>query len=264
MKLTKHHGLANDFLVAHADELPTDAPALAQRVCDRRLGIGADGLLFALPGPNDSTRMVLFNSDGSRPEMSGNGIRCLAQAVATRNNLITGDLLIHTDGGQRVVSVSPGSHPGEIMARVDMGPVADGPGVDPSLDLDQAGTADLGNPHMVIQVADTTAVDVAHEGSAIEALYADGLNVEFITPVADQPDTIDLVVWERGAGVTQACGTGACAGATLANRWGLVGDKVTVRMPGGNATVEVGDHAFLTGPAEMVGTVELNESLLDG
>ncbi len=263
MKLTKHHGLANDFLVGHADELPADPEALAQRVCDRRLGIGADGLLFALPGPNDSTRMVLFNADGSRPEMSGNGIRCLAQAVAARNNLITGDLLIHTDGGQRVVSVSAGSHPDEIMARVDMGPVGAGPGVDPSLDLELAGTADLGNPHLVVHVADTNAVDVAGQGSAIEALYPDGLNVEFISPAADS-DTIDLVVWERGVGVTQACGTGACAAATLASRWGLVGDTVTVRMPGGNATVEVGSRAFLTGPAVVVGTVEVNESLLHG
>lgn len=266
MQLTKHHGLGNDFLVALVDELPADAAAIARRVCDRRRGIGADGLMFGLPGPSaqgaDTSPsativMVLFNSDGSRPEMSGNGIRCLAQAVAARDNITEGDIAIATDGGPRVVTVSPGRHAGEIMARVDMGPVGEGPGVDASLSLTQAATADLGNPHLVVRVDDPAVVDLAVDGPALEQVYPDGMNVEFIAPAVGKPDTLDLVVWERGAGITEACGTGACAAAARAHEWGLVGQQVTVQMPGGDVVVEVGERVFLNGPAELIATIEV-------
>ncbi len=263
MQLTKHHGLGNDFLVALVDELPADAAAIARRVCDRRRGIGADGLMFGLPGEPPTGEqvanivMVLFNSDGSRPEMSGNGIRCLAQAVAARDNITEGNIAIVTDGGPRVVSVSPGRHPGEIMARVDMGLVGAGPGVEPSLLLEQAATADLGNPHLVVVVDDPAAVDLSVEGPALEKVYPEGMNVEFIAASAEEPDTLDLVVWERGAGITEACGTGACAAAARAHEWGLVGDRVTVQMPGGDVVVEVGDRVYLNGPAEMIAAIEV-------
>ena len=261
MQVTKHHGLGNDFLVALVDELPDDAAALASRVCDRRRGIGADGLLFGLPaGPDDPDTdvvMVLFNSDGSRPEMSGNGIRCLAQAVASRDGIAEGDIAFATDGGRRVVSVSPGRTEDEVMARVDMGPVRDGPGVASALELDRAATADLGNPHLVVVVDNPEAVDLGTVGPEYEQHYPDGMNVEFIATDPGKADTLDLVVWERGAGITEACGTGACAAATRAHQWGLVGDRVTVQMPGGDVVVEVGDRAYLNGPAELIGTIEL-------
>lgn len=262
MQLTKHHGLGNDFLVALVDTLPDDAAAFARRVCDRRRGIGADGLMFGLPAASDARAdvdvvMVLFNADGSRPEMSGNGIRCLAQAVAMRDGLANGDINITTDGGQRIVSVAPGSNDGEIMARVNMGPVGPGPGVDPSLALDQAATADLGNPHLVVLVDDPSAVDVGTDGPALEQVYPDGMNVEFIAKAPNATDTIDLVVWERGVGITEACGTGACAAATLAHTWGLVGNEVTVQMPGGIVVVDVADTVFLNGPAEYIATIEV-------
>ncbi len=258
MHLTKHHGLGNDFLVALVDALPADATNLARAVCDRRRGIGADGLLFGLPSPDTDIDviMVLLNSDGSRAEMSGNGIRCLAQAVAMRDQLVEADIAFMTDGGLRVVSVSTGSAPNEIFARVDMGPVGAGPGVDPSLSLAQAATADLGNPHLVVVVDDPAAIDLAVEGPSLERKYPEGMNVEFIAAAPTTNDVLDLVVWERGAGITEACGTGACAAATRAHEWGIVGPKVTVRMPGGEVLVEVGSPVFLTGPAEFVGSIE--------
>ncbi|MEE9415093.1 MAG: diaminopimelate epimerase [Acidimicrobiales bacterium] len=256
MFLNKHHGLGNDFLVTIVDSLPADAADLARKLCHRRLGIGADGLLFALVESNDSTTMVLFNSDGSRPEMSGNGIRCLAHAVTMRDETSEADILISTDGGPRQVQVMPGASPDQIMARVDMGPVGVGPGVHDGLKFDKAATADVGNPHLVIAVPKPADVDLAVAGPALEAGYPEGINVEFIAPTVGESDAIDLAVWERGAGITQACGTGACAAATRAHEWGLVGERVTVHMPGGDAVVEVGNPVRLLGPSVFVATVE--------
>ena len=133
MRLTKHHGLGNDFLVALAEALPTDAPALAQAVCNRTRGVGGDGLIFGLPGDHGASTdvtMVLFNADGSRAEMSGNGIRCLAQAVVQHEDRgQSRELRIGTDAGIRTVRVEPADDPATIQARVDMGPVRAGVGV---------------------------------------------------------------------------------------------------------------------------------------
>jgi len=258
MQLTKHHGLGNDFLIALVDALPADAPALAQAVCHRTRGVGADGLIFGLPGdPDEGTdvTMVLFNADGSRAEMSGNGIRCLAQA-AVMGAGCSAEMRIGTDAGVREVGVEAADHPTAIQARVDMGPVNAGPALE-AIDYPDSvrlATADVGNPHLVIQVPDAHRVDVAADGAELSRL-AGGINVEFISPSPGGLG-IDLQVWERGVGVTQACGTGACAAAHAAHRWGLVGSLVPVSMPGGDVTVELGDTAMLVGPAEYIATVD--------
>ena len=258
MRLTKHHGLGNDFLIALADALPSHAPALAQAVCHRTRGVGADGLIFGLPGDSDASTnatMVLFNADGSRAEMSGNGIRCLAQALVRRNDCGRGGALrIGTDAGVRVVSVEPTDDPDVVQARVDMGPVGAGPDLE-SIDYPEAlrfATADVGNPHLVIQVADVRAVEISTHGAVLSRL-AGGINVEFISKTAAG---IDLRVWERGVGVTEACGTGACAAAHAAHRWGLVGPVAQVSMPGGDVVVELGTTAVLIGPAEYIAAVD--------
>lgn len=265
-RLSKFHGLANDFLVALEGQ--PDAPArldarTAQRWCDRRTGIGADGLILgALPGtaagaePVDVV-MVLWNRDGSRAEMSGNGIRCLAHAVARARGGTSGPLRIATDAGLRAVEVQLADADGHLAeVRVEMGALGPGPALPPELeahlaaafDRPRTATVDVGNPHLVVEVADPTAVDLVAEGTRAERHFADGINVELISVVA--PDALELVVWERGAGVTRACGTGATAAAATARAWGLVGERVEVRMPGGAATVElVGDRATLVGPS---------------
>ena len=260
MRLTKHHGLGNDFLIALADALPADAPALAQAVCNRTRGVGGDGLIFGLPGDHGASTdvtMVLFNADGSRAEMSGNGIRCLAQAIVQHYDLgQSRELRIGTDAGIRTVRVEPADDPATIQARVDMGPVSAGLEL-ASIDCPDGlrfATADVGNPHLVIQVPDADSVDVAAYGAGLSRL-AGGLNVEFISPRLDGHG-IDLRVWERGVGVTEACGTGACAAAQVAHDWGLVGPTVPVSMPGGDVTVELGDTAVLIGPAEYIATVD--------
>lgn len=257
MQLTKHHGLGNDFLVALLDVEPGDLAARAVRVCDRRRGVGADGLIVGVPCETADVRMVLHNSDGSRAEMSGNGIRCLAQAVAMQRGAGAQALKIETDGGLRVVEIDGD---GDLaQASVDMGPVGDGPGLSAVADLLgdlRAATGDMGNPHLVIEVADPADIDVAGRGSELESRFVEGMNVEFIAPVDGEADAIDLRVWERGAGVTEACGTGASAAATRAHEWGLVGDEVVVHMPGGDVRVLVGERATLVGPTQFVASVE--------
>ncbi|MCU1352194.1 MAG: diaminopimelate epimerase, partial [Acidimicrobiales bacterium] len=119
------------------------------------------------------------------------------------------------------------------------------------------GTYDLGNPHLVLLVADPEAVDLAAAGSFHEASFSRGINVHFVAPTPGEPDAMSMRVWERGAGVTEACGTGAVAVARAAHDWGLVGDDVTIHMPGGDVAVVVGDPMVLVGPATYVADVEL-------
>ena len=283
-RLTKHHGLGNDFLVHLTDDpaAAADRAAWSDRArlwCHRSRGIGADGLIIGLWGqPGADLVMTLVNADGSLAEMSGNGIRCLAQAEAARRGLSTGALTVSTDGGLRTVTLL-GSGPAasdpedeSLWFSVEMGPA--GPGPDPDgagrtegggpvgigadgVDAIKVATFDLGNPHIVILVSDPQRIDVEAAGRRIESGFAGGINVHFVAPTVEEPDAIDLVVWERGAGVTEACGTGATAAARAVHDWGLTGPRVTVHMPGGDVTVQVGDPMVLEGPSTHVADVEV-------
>lgn len=276
MHLSKHHGLRNDFFVvldAH-DVAPVDVgPELARRLCDRRAGLGADGLIHgARPddGSDADVVMHLWNADGGRAEMSGNGIRCLAQAVALAAGRSEGTVIIDSDTGRRELQIAPGSRPDEMQVAADLGVVGPGPGMAEAplpVATRRVATADLGNPHIVGLLDDTIAldsVDLATIGPAVEAHYADGINLELIRMAG--PDSIELRVWERGAGITEACGTGACAAAHLAHEWGMVGDAVAVHMPGGSVTVELRDgRAVLSGPTVLVAALDMSEGMvLDG
>ena len=273
MRLSKHHGLRNDFLVV-LDE-GNDAPvhvsgSLARRLCDRRAGIGADGLIHgARPaeGADADVVMHLYNADGGRAEMSGNGIRCLAQAVARARGRADGTVTVDSDTGRRELQLRAGGSDDELVVAVDLGEVGPGPGVattDLGVAAKEVATADLGNPHLVAwldDAVDLAGVDLAVVGPAIEAGYPAGMNVELIQVVG--PDRLDLRVWERGAGITEACGTGACAAAHLAHQWGLVGDSVQVRMPGGTVTVELVDgRAILHGPTVHIADIEVDEEVI--
>jgi diaminopimelate epimerase len=260
-RLTKHHGLGNDFLVVFHPGAE-DLAVLAKRLCDRRRGIGADGMLVGEPADGYAARMVLFNADGSRAEMSGNGIRCFAQALAARR----GDLdpqTILTDAGPRRVELWPTEDPLTILGAVDMGAVGDLPepdgwaavGTDPGRPVAHL---DLGNPHTVVGVDDVHALDLAALGRLVPQI-----NLEVVSP-GPQRDAITMRVHERGAGVTEACGTGAAAAAWAAARWGLVdpdAPQLVVHMDGGDARVTLHapapGHVTLTGPATFVGTIEI-------
>ena len=191
--------------------------------------------------------------------MSGNGIRCLGQALARGRGIGELDLDVATDGGVRRLRVRPGRAPHQAWVDVDMGPARPGPeGALPAeTDPGRAVTVDLGNPHLVVLVDDVAAVDLAVLGPACQAGFPVGINVEVVAPAAEGGDALDLVVWERGVGPTLACGTGACAAAQAAHDWGLVGTHVAVRMPGGEVEVTLGATIVLAGPTTYVADVEV-------
>jgi diaminopimelate epimerase len=263
--LTKHHGLGNDFLVALHGRNPGLAPDadVARSLCDRRLGVGADGLLYGLePEHGGDLRMVLLNSDGSRAEISGNGLRCLGQACLLADGRAAGSLKVETDAGLRSLDAVATDDPLVALVTADMGAVTEGPAVPAAVvDFPHEGAMGLGigNPHLVFHVDRLDGLDPAVVGPPIEAAVAGGVNVHLL--LLEAPDTIRLVHWERGAGVTAACGSGASVSAVAARRWGLVGDRVTVHMPGGAAEVDVLGHAGsgetvrLSGPATYVAEV---------
>ncbi|HSH23824.1 MAG TPA: diaminopimelate epimerase [Acidimicrobiales bacterium] len=263
MQLTKHHGLGNDFLVLlDLDATTTIDAELARSLCHRRMGVGADGLIRVSPGTDGAdVTMTLRNADGSLAEMSGNGIRCLAQAVARARGAEVLGLTVATGGGRRRVGVAPGPDPLTAWVEVDMGPARPGPGdwlVDVGLDpATKMATVDLGNPHLVLLVDDPAAVDLAELGPRLAERFDHGTNVEVVAPDPNRHDTLVLRVWERGAGITQACGTGAAAAAHACHGWGLVGERVVVRMPGGELEVHLGASVTLVGPATFVADVEV-------
>ena len=237
IRFEKYHGLGNDFLVLLdlGDNCPLDATAV-RALCHRHSGVGADGVIRVTPGPT----MELFNADGSRAEMSGNGIRCLAMAMVDAG-LSGPSMVVHTDAGDRAVTVDE-----DGWAKVDMGMA--------KIDPKDVGVAfvDMGNPHTVVEVEDLTKLNVAKRAAEWQ-----GRNVEFVV-IGPGTDHLSMRVWERGVGETLACGTGACAAAAAAFVWGKVGKYVTVKQPGGNATVRLeGDTIFLSGPADHIATVDV-------
>ncbi|CAN5120317.1 diaminopimelate epimerase [soil metagenome] len=264
MQLTKHHGLGNDFLVlldVDSDPAIRFDAGLVRTLCDRRRGIGADGLIRVGPATGEAdVTMALRNADGSPAEMSGNGIRCLGQAVARARGRDTVDLAVATGAGLRRLRVRPGPDPSTAEVEVDMGPAGPGPQLPalPALvEATKSTTVDMGNPHLVLLVDDPAAVDLATLGPACQDGFDQGINVELVAPAPGSADTLDLLVWERGVGITRACGTGACAAASAAHDWGVVGKRVTVRMPGGEVEVALGATVTLSGPATYVAAIEV-------
>ena len=275
-RLTKHHGLGNDFLVllGPGSELGGVGDDHARRWCDRHRGIGADGLLVgAFDDPDVDLVMTLRNADGSRAEMSGNGIRCLAHAEADRRNFTSVDLRIATDAGLRTVEVRPAPDAHTVLASVDMG-VA-GPGPDPDRDAAPADaselspaqlaakplhirTVDVGNPHLVLLVDDPAEVVMAAAGPTWASAWSAGINVHAVAPTPGEADALTMAIWERGVGTTEACGTGAAAVARAAHDWGLVGTDVVVHMPGGDVSVAVGERLTIRGPSVRVALVEVD------
>jgi diaminopimelate epimerase len=262
LTLTKHHGLGNDFLVLFADEGPPAPAELARRLCHRTRGIGADGLLVATPTDGFAARMVLHNADGSRAEMSGNGIRCFAQAIARRRGSLA-PLAILTDAGPRHVELQATEDPDTILASVDMGEVTElsapagwaAIGADPGRPVAHLS---LGNPHTVVGVDDVAAVDLLMLGRQVPEV-----NLE-IVQAGPEPHAVTMRVHERGAGITAACGTGAAAVAWAAAGWGLVDrgtEELVVHMDGGSASVALHrpdpGRVTLTGPATFVASIEI-------
>ena len=317
MKLVKWQGLGNDYLVVEESALPAAlTPAAIVVLCYRHLGVGADGILLhacptgAIPGA--LARMRIFNPDGSESEMCGNGIRIFARYLARSGQVDREEFVIETLAGPIVPRLLDNErvrvHMGKARFRsANVAPEASlpaGSATVPEGDvvgaLLHAGSrqyrftfVDVGNPHCVIVVDDPASFDVAGVGSVIERLplFPNRVNVEFIRVEAD--GAVRMRVWERGAGETRACGTGATAVGAACVRLGLAKSPVLVRLPGGDLTIEVepdeagaaasvgdggmassavrataelstspGLRVFMSGPAEEVFTCDLANDLL--
>ncbi|MEO5973697.1 MAG: diaminopimelate epimerase [Ilumatobacteraceae bacterium] len=264
--LTKHDGLGNDFLVLDLDQIDSkvesdaDWSRRARNWCDRSSGIGADGLLLLGHGAGNNLTMRLFNQDGSRAEMSGNGIRCLVQAAHMRDaRADSTTYMVETDVGERSVEVAPHNLlANTVNASVDMGPIEPLPepsnwnsiGCDPGRPVMHLS---VGNPHSVVAVDDVKSVNLLELG-----LKVPDINLEVIEP-GPETNAITMRVHERGAGITRACGTGACVSAWAAVKWGLVPaqfDEILVHMDGGDTRVRVNSplpgRVTLIGPAEYL------------
>jgi len=259
------HGIGNDFVMVNGFEtMPAERElgGLAQAICDRRFGVGADGLIFALPGESAQFRMRMLNPDGSESEMCGNGIRCLAEFLVDEGLTTDASIPVETGAGLLVLErVSPG------MVRVDMGiarlrPQELGmPDIARDTWIEQpisalgeeflATAVSMGNPHIVIFVDDVASVDLARIGPALEThdLFPARVNVHFVQVAT--PTHLIQRTWERGAGATLACGTGACAvgvAGVLTNR---AERTVRITLPGGDLKIEYQEdgRVFMTGPA---------------
>ncbi|OGC03641.1 diaminopimelate epimerase [candidate division WOR-1 bacterium RIFOXYA12_FULL_43_27] len=263
MKFTKMHGLGNDFVLVdcRCEKLEgIDLPQLAEDVCDRNFGIGADGLILVLPSDKADARMQIFNPDGSEPEMCGNGIRCFAKYLYDTMENKKELLSVETKAGIMLPAVM--AEKGQAAAvEVDMGI----PQILNTYDL-VLSTYDfkihevsMGNPHAVIFVDDLDAVNLQEVGPKIEnhPHFPNRTNVEFVK-IIDRKH-IEVKVWERGAGETLACGTGACAAVAAAVTEGKTDQEVIVTLPGGNLDIEWNrddKHILMRGPAETVFTGE--------
>lgn len=280
MKFTKMHGLGNDFIfldqfLPNSDFDELDYPALAKKLCHRQFGIGGDGLILVLPSQVADVRMRIINSDGSEPEMCGNGIRCLARYVYERGYVHKNPLQVETLAGVLTIKLDLAGDKVEGI-QVDMGEPIFQPDLIPvnvlgepvvGAVLNANGTKwtfsalSMGNPHCVIFVDDMPALDFEHVGPAIEkhSLFPNKTNVEFVQVLSRRE--IVMKVWERGAGPTLACGTGACAAAVASVLNEKTDRNVLVHLPGGDLKIEWADdnHVYMTGPAAYVFTGELVE-----
>lgn len=270
MKFVKMHGTGNDFVLIDArDQRPRDWPELARAICDRHFGVGSDGILLVQNSAEAGYRMVMHNPDGSEAEMCGNGIRCFARYLfdtgaihGPRISVETGagikELEIEADGGEfRRVVVNmgvPTFTPAEIPILVDGSEVVD---LRRSVDgFDLALTAvSMGNPHAIHFLDDDLAeFPLERVGPRVEHDPIFPRRVNFEIARVRATDEVDVRVWERGAGITLACGTGACAVFAAARRKGLIGARAELRLPGGRLEMREGPsgEVLMAGPATFV------------
>ena len=260
LPLVKSHAFGNDFVLVRESDVAAvgDRAALARAICDRHRGLGADGLI-SYEATAAGASMRLLNADGSRSEVSGNGVRCLAAWIAWQHGL-TGSrpaaIEIGTDAGMKRLDLldragarftfraAMGQPEAIALARLDVGGTAV-----------EAVTLRVGNPQCVV-LGEVTAERLQRLGAAlaVHPHFPEGTNVELAA--VEAPDRVRILIWERGVGPTEASGTGACAAAVAAIRYGGAGRDVQIVSPGGAQRVEwTGDGIFLTGWAELVAEV---------
>ncbi len=289
LAFTKMHGCGNDYVYIVADRMrPADPGALARRLSDRRFGIGGDGLIMLCPSTTADVRMEMYNADGSRGEMCGNGIRCVARLHYELSGGRKNPIVVDTDCGPKTIALKvDDGH--AAAATVDMGaPILEGR----EIPVDRDGriidfplavasreyritAVSMGNPHCVVFVEDESVfglddTEFARLGRQFEhhSFFPRRVNTEFILPISH--NRLKMRVWERGSGETLACGTGACAAQVAAVLTGRTERRATVELRGGNLEIEWRErrpeagHVFMTGEAVEVfkGEVEVGDDEL--
>lgn len=283
MKFTKMHGLGNDYVYVNCfEEKIENPPAVARYVSDRHFGIGSDGLIMINPSEKADFEMEMYNADGSRGEMCGNGIRCVAKYVYDYGLTDKTDISVETLGGIKYLdlTVEDGK---VVLVKVDMGKpelqperipilmdgyeeptgrVVDAPIVVDGREYRMTGVS-MGNPHTVVYIDDVQGLDIEKIGPKFEnhERFPQRINTEFAR-VLDRR-TVEMRVWERGSGETLACGTGACAVAVASILNGFTEDQVIVKLLGGDLLIEwdrEADRVYMTGPATVVfdGEIDIN------
>ncbi len=282
VRMTKMHGIGNDYLYVDCRErdVVSDPPRLARAVARRHHGIGSDGLILVRPSDTADCRMEMYNADGSRGEMCGNGIRCVAKYVHDRG-LAGNPLRIDTDDGVKTIVLDSDASGRVHGATVDMGvPVLDGPRIPVASEgrvidqpLEVAGMTwhvtcvSMGNPHCVVFVPDAAALDLPRIGPQFERhpFFPNRVNTEFVT--VRSRSVLDFRVWERGSGETMACGTGACAALVAGVLTGRTDRRVVIHLRGGDLEIEwraaedarvPSDHVYMTGAAAEIFTADVD------
>ena len=284
MRFTKMHGLGNDYIYVNCFEEQIEDPAAFSRiVSDRHTGIGGDGLILIGPSQTADIRMRMFNADGSEAEMCGNGIRCVAKYayehklcqvsddfsvpgqqlfeaslnIETGNGVLTLGLAVDADGKVDRVCVNMGQptlRPAEVPVNLDGDQVVDAPIIVGETELLMT-CVSMGNPHAVFFCDEAASIDLPVVGPVIEnhELFPNRTNVHFVQ--VDRPTEFTMRTWERGSGITMACGTGACACAVAAVLTGRQGRLCTAHLPGGDLELnwsESDNCVYMTGPATHV------------
>ncbi len=273
IRFEKYHGAGNDFIIVNEKELIEkgipDYSELAQSVCNRRYGIGADGLII-LKYVANMPFMFFFNSDGSQAPMCGNGIRCFAHYLKNNKIELKNEFIVKTVPGDLMIQTFTEENSEELLVKVNMGkPIFDikklintekEQFLKEKIDINgkeiEISYIFMGTDHSVIFVNDFQDYDIDELGSKIEnylELFPKKVNVNFVK--VNDKKNMEVITWERGAGRTLACGTGVTASAVLARIFGYVDENVKVKVPGGRLFIDYkgeGYDAFMTGPSEKI------------
>ncbi len=285
MKFTKMHGCGNDYIYVNgfAEHIDADRkPELVRRLSDRHFGIGGDGVIFINPGKSAVFEMEMYNADGTRAQMCGNGIRCVAKYIYDHGLTDQTDIAIESFGRVKYLELTPGSDDKVSTVRVNMGePVLRAAEIPVISDNEQVVSeaievdgkvyemtcVSMGNPHAVVFIddADIKDLDIEAVGPYFEnhARFPERTNTEFVR-IIDR-NNVQMRVWERGTGETLACGTGCCATAVACVLNGLTDTKVNVSVPGGEILCEwdrQDNVVYMTGPAATVFEGEIDEKMI--
>ena len=285
MKFTKMHGCGNDYIYVNgfAEHIDADRkPELVRRLSDRHFGIGGDGVIFINPGKSAAFEMEMYNADGTRAQMCGNGIRCVAKYIYDHGLTDQTDIAIESFGRVKYLELTPGSDDKVSTVRVNMGePVLRAAEIPVISDNEQVVSeaievdgkvyemtcVSMGNPHAVVFIddADIKDLDIEAVGPYFEnhARFPERTNTEFVR-IIDR-NNVQMRVWERGTGETLACGTGCCATAVACVLNGLTDTKVNVSVPGGEILCEwdrQDNLVYMTGPAATVFDGEIDDKMI--